>query len=151
MKKILCIVLCLCMVFAITACTGEKEEVDLYQGKKIQGMSVDGYTSTIKSLVQSIYAPQSEEEFKNMMPQFSKYVNSGVYNKFTAVAPDFNSEQFNSTISWKYAIFADGEYQPDSFDRLYFEFDVIRNYKHYPIRLEFVIGENGIIGNYTVY
>lgn len=151
MKKILCVILCLCMVFAITACTGEKEEVDLYQGKKIQGMSVDGYTSTIKSLVKSIYAPQSEEEFRSMMPHLNKYVNSTVYTKFTSVAPDFENETFESTIDWRYSVFADGKYQPDGNDRLYFEFDVVRNYKHYPIRLEFIVGGNELIVDYSVY
>ena len=151
MKKILCVIMCLCMVFTITACTGEKEDADLYQGKKIQGMSVDGYTSTIKSLVKSIYAPQSEEEFRSMMPHLNKYANSTVYTKFTSVAPDFENETFDSTIDWRYSVFADGKYQPDGNDRLYFEFDVIRNYKHYPIRLEFIVGSNELIVDYSVY
>ena len=151
MKKILCVIMCLCMVFTITACTGEKEDADLYQGKKIQGMSVEGYTSTIKSLVKSIYAPQSEEEFRSMMPHLNKYANSTVYTKFTSVAPDFENETFDSTIDWRYSVFADGKYQPDGNDRLYFEFDVIRNYKHYPIRLEFIVGSNELIVDYSVY
>ena len=114
-------------------------------------MSVEGYTSTIKSLVKSIYAPQSEEEFRSMMPHLNKYANSTVYTKFTSVAPDFENETFDSTIDWRYSVFADGKYQPDGNDRLYFEFDVIRNYKHYPIRLEFIVGSNELIVDYSVY
>ena len=151
MKKILCIILSICIVLGITACTGEEEKVDLYQNKTVQGMSVDGYTSTIKALVESIYAPQSENEFKSIMPQFAKYANSTVYKKFTSVAPDFENETFSSTLNWKYSIFADGEYQPDGNDRMYFEFEVIRNYKHYPVRLEFILSDTELIVDYSVY
>lgn len=137
-------------IVCITGCSSGDTD-DLYNGKKVQGMSVAEYTSTIKGLVEAIYAPTSDADFQNMKSIFKKYASNNVYTKFTAVSPNYKNEKFNSTIEWKDALFADGEYQPDGQDRLWFNFDVVRNYVHYSVRLEFSVDGDGMLSNYRVY
>lgn len=153
--KIILSCLMVLSIFTITGCnnsvdTNKDGKIEVTE-RKIMGMGVEAYTSTIKGMVEAIYAPKSENDFQNVINNFERYATANVHQKFTAVAPDFEYETFNSEIVWKYAIFGDKRYQPDETDRLYFEFEVVRNYKHYPICLEFTVGDDGLIYNYSVY
>lgn len=141
-------VIAMVATYVLTGCsTGEQKVAD----RQIKDMSVESYTETVAALIRGIYAPTSEADFRNVTQMFSEYANPEVTKKFSSVSPDFEYEKFNSDFRWKAKKFGDKSYQPDGKDRLYFEFEVIRNYKHYNVAIEFKLNNSGTIIDYKVF
>ena len=151
LRSVFGFLLVVAIVCGMGACEFGKKDDESTEGEKlIAGMTPEVYKDTIKSFVEAIYVPKSEEDFRNMRDNFLDYAAVGVWKKFTAVGEGFDQEEFDSEIYWKDALFADGAYQKDGADRLYYEFEVIRHYRHYNVRLEFVVTD-GKLTDYQVY
>lgn len=147
-KRLICGLTLIAIVFTIAGCNKKESEV---AKRQIKNVSVETYTETVASLIKGIYAPVSKADFEQVTKLFSEYASPEVTKKFSSVSPDFESETFNSDFVWKAKKFGDRNYQPDGKDRLYYEFDVIRRYKHYNVAIEFTLDDNGTITNYKVF
>lgn len=148
LKKLICGIVLVAIAFTIVGCNNKEPEV---AKRQIKGVSVETYTETIASLIKGIYAPVSKADFEQVTKLFSEYASPEVTKKFSSVSPNFDSETFNSDFVWKAKKFGDKSYQPNGKDKLYYEFDVIRRYKHYNVAIEFELDGTGTIVNYKVF
>lgn len=144
-KHIIITALMLCMVFTIAGC--EKSDT----GDKIHGLEPVQYVNTIGNIVEAIYAPTSADDFRNVREVFSEYADESVINKFTSVSPDIKSENYSSRMRWITKAYGLGRYQFDGRTRAYYEFEVIRNYKHYTVCIELILDSEDKIVDYRVF
>lgn len=148
LKGLICGLLVLVVTLGLVGCNNGEIKVTKRQ---IKDVSVETYTETIASLVKGIYAPVSKADFEQVTKLFSEYASPEVTKKFSSVSPDFESETFDSRFVWKAKKFGDKNYQPNKKDKLYYEFDVIRRYKHYNVAIEFTLDDTGTIIDYRVF
>lgn len=144
-KRVITIILSAILCISCAACSIGKDKGEIH------GMSREEYVNQIASIVEAIYIPQSAEDFSNMRSVFSEYAKESVVNEFSKVAPDYRNETYSSTIKWITKAYGPGEYQYEGLRRVYYEFEVIRNYKHYKVCLVFVIDDDDTIANYKVF